>query len=1108
MANEITRDPLRGLLIADERGTAIWDAESSYTQAGPRAGSPEPTGVSHLALTASGDQTAATTLEALTLRAGVARANPATSAAFVYRAATSGDYWGWDAPSLLARIEPIQWCDTATTDEQYAKNADALALPDGTALFAYELYTTDGAVAQPYQVRVTKRATDGSLSTVNAFTTSFATPTSQGRYPALLLLPSGRVLLYFWVFDPNLNEANVRVLYSDDDGATFSVGQQYALDTPVTYGTGSNSYLVGRIRCAYSLGQVLLLAELTDNDSITYKSTLLQAASLDLGLTLEQVEVWSVSEGPAGVAVMDIPTGFLVTYANGGDSTSSAQAAPLTSIKVGSAYEATSTAAHQAITWAATSWEPSAGISTSNVTDSPGIALTRDGETIYLHYVVRHPSSVDDFAAAIYTTDQGTTWAGLYGAPGTNTPATWIHTETANKVPRYLAGCHVRGSTLIASNFDLTSPAPAISGSLMLHSLGGYSTVTMPGVARWLEPGRRAAFSHTWIPYDFPGNLGWGTSGAGAQALESGYLKITTTSNARQYSITPATNTDQGLLVAFSVTRVSGGALSSTAISCLVSVHEAGPAKSYTVQINVGATGYRVIDIEAGGQVGSDQVITTANGVDFILALGGASVAIWHRARGADLERTWTAGPTSSSLTDGGAGADSIVWGHRTAATAESRWHSFSYAEAAETGANLYDGQTNPDDLNPHPFSAITGSPLAEGVTLRAEGGPAVRGDHFTIATRYDYPVERILPSNAQLSPRWGWRSTSTAAQQIAVQLSTQGDTSLGSDVIAVAAYGSNVPRVQIHGYDAGTSTWVSLGTVDLHTGMAGLRWTREGSTVTVDTGGASTDSPYLHAEEAAGWTFAFSDSIARRVLHNTEGKWTNASQRYPVLTLDGIDGTEGTSGTAGRLIPDAWVVLIDLAGATYSGIRVTIPAPTTNVPAPAESYWELGSLLIGPCVLHGDESGWGRTIDLELGTELSESRDGIRRAYRARDPRRIVEYGWPDGVDTSSSGAPDADPDYLEGSANASALALASRRATPWDVEGLVRRLAGSAAPVVYLPKVDRFGASEGTRVLNRRYQHLLGRVTSDVAIETIQGDELSSEIARISAIRIEEEL
>src|SRR3990167_6230775 len=105
MASEYVRNPMRGLLIPDERIT-MWAEESSYSQAGPRApGAAAPTGVSQMGIVAQGDQTAGTSYEILALRGGVARSAAHLAAAYAWRSGASGDYFGWDAPSLLTRVE-------------------------------------------------------------------------------------------------------------------------------------------------------------------------------------------------------------------------------------------------------------------------------------------------------------------------------------------------------------------------------------------------------------------------------------------------------------------------------------------------------------------------------------------------------------------------------------------------------------------------------------------------------------------------------------------------------------------------------------------------------------------------------------------------------------------------------------------------------------------------------------------------------------------------------------------------------------------------------------------------------------------------------------------
>jgi len=1117
MASELTIDPLRGLLIPDERA-ALWAAESSYTEAGPRApGACEPSGTSLMALVAQGNQASGTSYEVRALRGGVARSAPHLAAAYAWRSGASGDWWGWDAPSVLTRIEVPVPVNTGTpTAILYARNPDMLALPDGSCLIAYEV--RDTSAGSPYQVRVSKRDSAGVYTTVGVHTTTVAPPTDQMFYPALLRLPSGRILLYHWVFDPNGSEANIRVQYSDDDGAAWATGQQYALDQPLTYGTlasassGSPAYVVGPLRAAYALGQVLVIASVTSLDSsLSYRSLIMQAASADYGLTLERVEIGV--DGAAGADVIATDAGFLVAYAAGGDATSADANAPLRIRRLGSAY--TPLTSETTISPTVLSTNISAGVNATatKITTSSGVTLTAVGDAIYLHYVVDHPSLSDHFGVALYTADTGRTWYGLYpSAADTTAGAAWIDIGnrsvsggTADKRPMRLASAHVNGTIMIASEYDGDS---ATEQSLFVHYLGGYSTITMPGFARWLDPRKRATWSHTWVPCDLPNNAGWSGSGTGTPALTGGYLTLTTSSSTRAYSAAPTTSLAQGVIAWFSLQPVSGGAVGTGAVSALVQLDNA--TDRYTAQINVATTGFRLVDSIATTTLATVTVGTTG-GVDFLIAMQNDDVCMWYRLRTAatSTQRSWTL-VHQGTLTRGAPSTGNlVVWGNRASGTAESRWFAACYTVGVETGYQLAEGQTNPDDLHPCPFSAIGGTPIASTVRLFAESGSAVRGDTWTVEPEHDYAVTRALPATGLLSPRWAWRSTSTAAQTIALRLSEIGDTSLGSDLIGVAGFGCNIPRIQIHGYDDGTASWVLLATVDLHEGLSGLRWTRDGNAVRPTGSGNSTNEPYLYHEEAAGWTFALSDTVARRITHNAEGKWTDEAQRKPVL-MGEFGSSDPSSGTGGYLIPSDWCVVVDLQGATYSALRITIPAPTTGVPAPAETYWQIGSLIVGAVVVHGEQYGWGRTLDVVQGAEVTEARDGTRIAASIRPARRIVEYGWPDPTDMTAALDPDGDPDpdYIKASANAGSLPVTSARGTPYHVEGVVRRLGGGASPVVYLPRIPRIALNEAVEVLNRRHELMLGRITSDVAIETVLGNELENEAVRVAVLRIEEEI
>jgi hypothetical protein len=1109
MAEDTKSSTWRALLIADERAE-IWEDESSYTQAGPLAGVPVMTGAGDLELVATGTQDVGSEIEWLALRGGHARSNPALAAGLAWRRAGDTEYLGWNPPNAVERQEAVRWVHGASAVTS-ARSPDALGLRDGTVLVAYE--ATDTTSGTLYQVRcASMAASTGAWTEVTVYSSSAATPTSQIAGPALCRLPSGRVLLFHWVFDLVLVQASVRVHYSDDDGATWAVGQQYALATPITYGSATGSgiatWRVGRLRAAYSLGQVVLFGSLQSNDTDhTARSVLLQCASDDLGMTFQQVEVWD-AEGTwlgAGQSVIATPAGFLLLYVGGSG------AAGLYRVRLGSAYEPSSGAASDLVSSlidTETLYGTVGGSAISGVVTTAGTTLTQLGDVIYAHWV--NPTATRTSQAeghSAYTIDYGTTWAGLYASSSTSYAACWWAASVAGVYPDYLSGAPTNGRVVLATNLQQSSTS-ANEASLVAWHLGDWSTVTRPGYARWIAPGRRVGWAHTWVPLDLPDSAGWSTTGAGTAALStSGELTITTTADTKFYVLSPSGTVAQGILARLSFTT-SSGTVSTNVVSA--QVVSADGTNSYAISIRAASTGYRVYDDVAGTQIGSTQTgVAPSSGIEFLVGIAGTSCQVWHRAKSGSPESKWIAGPSSTTLTDGAAAfaTNRIQWGHRANGTATSTWRLMcvTYAEFAGTG--LATAPTNPDDLHPFPIGT-TPTPWADGVALAARSGPAVRGDQWTGATRYQWPASRLLPSSGQVSPQWAWRSSSTAEQVLAVQLSSVGDTSLGSDVIGFALHNTNVTQVEIDGWDDDTSAWVSLGTAKVYAGLEGLTYAREGNTVRPSSGTPTTE-PLLHLEECAGWAFQFGmNGATRLVSHNAEGKWSGSAGRRPTMMLADVSGSEPSSGSDGVLLPTSCVILVDLAGAVYSAFRLTIPTPSGTVPAPAESYWRIGTLVVGPVVFHADTPDYGRKVTTQPGREITEARDRTRRAYKAAPSREIIEYGWTNGgVDQTDVSGDTASPDWIEASAESGALGVALRRGSLRQMEGLVRRLDDGGGVVVYLPRVARFAAAEGLRVLNRRGTHVLARAVGDVTYETYLGNELENEVARMQ-VRLEGEV
>jgi hypothetical protein len=128
---------------------------------------------------------------------------------------------------------------------------------------------------------------------------------------------------------------------------------------------------------------------------------------------------------------------------------------------------------------------------------------------------------------------------------------------------------------------------------------------------------------------------------------------------------------------------------------------------------------------------------------------------------------------------------------------------------------------------------------------------------------------------------------------------------------------------------------------------------------------------------------------------------------------------------------------------------------------------------------------------------------DGSTRSRRMGAPIRTVEINWMDGVDTRGD-----DPDYYTVGAGVTSRVL--DRSTPWQIEGLVVQLDGSHRPCVYLP---RFAALDGSGsgslaygVLPRRHEHLYGRLSDSVRLESVQGTEGVDEVYRVATVTITE--
>lgn len=1078
----------RGVLIPDTRLQTVWAAQSSYTEAGPRAGDPIPGQGTALDLRGSGDQS--TEVLVATQQAGLP--GRGWDAGSLRWRKTSAESWrGWDVPVSSMGWEAVVNTRGVAAGYTSLYHPHAVTLQDGTVLCVAEgLYVVGGVTHYRVATWARHPSTHAWGSSVTVETTTSAP--SQDYHPCLLVLPSGRVLCLYWVVDETAEEGQLRVQFSDDQGTTWTTYRDHILESPVdlagTPGFGSNGYDLGRLRATYLDGSVVIVAGLLGHSTAATRGIFRQYVSSDLCNSASLLSHWGLSTatGSGGYHDLAVVDGhILMAYITVDDSYPYCR-------RISNASELFSAAIDLDMgsgTWAYPWGVLDAG---SNYVEDGDLSLVVDDDGVA--YAYGRYAFGTQMGVVSRSVDAGATWGGMGG--GDPSYSKWCGTTDTHTYPRGIAGTSQRGRTVLLHGFE-ADPGTG-DNSLCASYLGGYTNVTMPGVVSMPTDLTRAWFEVSWLPYDLPGDVtGWTAAGTGTDALGAGYLTVTTAGDTRTYEYTSGSHVDTGYICRFVFQAVSGGDLAAGNVGFLLC--QTSAAHDYRVQINVDEAGMRLIDATSGGTIGSDMVVDCTAGVEVLIVFCGASVRVWYRLRDTSEDHTWTDGPASDAVSDGGATGTVfgfVRWGNLTAANAVSRWFEVHLSDEGYVGEiqDLLDF-SNPTSLVGR---AISTEPvyISSGLYLSATAGPTVPGDTWTVTPSYDYGITKALPT-VQPSPRRGWRNLQhSTVQTIAFALDptllATAESMLDSDILGVGLFNCNLDNFKIQGYDTDTSAWVDLLTVYSTAGMSGLTWRRRGNTV-IPGNNPGTFNPYLFRGEYDGSTFSL-DGTLRLIDRHSEGRMGPGTSRALTAVLDGITGAEGASGTAGTIRAKDVVGIVKLAGARYAGYRIYIPSQTT-----VEGYYRIGTLIIGSVAVFGTDPAWGRSVEQTTGIELTERRDGTYGIYESRPARRVVEVSWSDGVDTSNAFTANGDPDYINDMSGG--LAVATPADLPFLLEGVARQ--SPTLPMVYLPRIPYSGA---TTTLNRREQLLLGQMVGSVRRESVQGEEGATELVRVETITLRE--
>lgn len=1111
---QVERKILRGLLTPDRR-LEFWDAESGeYDNGGTRLGPlptggnlpgvPEPQGDTELVLRATGDQSVGKRHRVRSQSGGFPDRN---GASFIWREA-GGTWFGWDTPNVLTGWEPIVWSSTSA-DHLYQPHA--VELDDGTVLAV----CTKGIVGVSIRWLARHPKTG---AWVDGLVTGTATDEAN---PCLLVLPgdTSRVLCFYWSEDLTADRANVAMRYSDDGGATWSLGAYGVLPESVSTVAGASGYDLGRLRAAYKDGQVLLVAAVRSHDTgLTERDHLVQYASSDLGNTFVEVARHDGAAAGSGGNLQDVVVvdgRFVLAYVAVVDKLPRV-------VRIASAFEpfTAETAISPATAGASTEvW----GTGTATVATGDLAAFRDEGGNVYL--TGRQPG-VSNQWIVLRSVDGGETWAPMARSSGSSSCGKWWDTGDVATYPSGAAAVFVRGRGLVLAG-HASSPG-AFTKSLSAFYLGGPTNITMPSYEAFQAGDNQVTYGRTYLPFDLPEDCGWTASGLGSGSITTGLLRVTAgPAQTRWYDRTPSGSVATGAIV----TEILDPDTGSTAY---LRVRMDDGTEGYEVEVRVSDTAIDVYDAVSSTQIGSTVTRTAGTEVEVRVALKGSSADVHYRLYDSTSAREWTTVASTSSLTDnaGAAGSNRVRFGFPTALGSRTvDWRMVAYISdegGGYVGQNLV-GFTNPDDLFGRPYSS-TGAYMDDGVVLVASEGPTQRGDEWFVDTRYTYRPENLLPV-LEPSPREVWRSVpfdelngSTEEIRLAWRLDGDGDggflvadCALENDLIGFWLDDVNCAELKIDLYYGGA--WVNVTTTAVHK-FAGAR---QGNTVRP--AASSAVGGKWRRGEAAGAGLGFYSGGGGGyancdwtgvVERNTEGstKTSGGVTKRPTFHLRETDGA--TSGTPNVAIwPLRHLVVVHASGFSRAirGVRVRIKHPGVGAypGRPADGYYQIGKVVFGSFAVFGFDYSWQREIGLDPNTELSLLDDG-RAISRVRGPAgRTVSVNWADGVDLTSWRL-DEFPDYVKASANTAAEAVAFWGDVPIWLQDLVRELGGAHLPVVYAPYLPVDETSGSTGDVKVYYDAwgagaVYGRIVSPVRIEQVVGDEEVNEIYRVTTIELREE-
>lgn len=634
---------------------------------------------------------------------------------------------------------------------------------------------------------------------------------------------------------------------------------------------------------------------------------------------------------------------------------------------------------------------------------------------------------------------------------------------------------------------------PAIYGNLEYRSLGSGADL----LGAWAGA--------TWLPPYEPDDLAcWTAGGTGTDADDAvqvnGRLMFDCTGVSRfMLATTPPLTTETRALVDFEFAVTLGGSTSVPTAGVLfvltdgvtgVMLTITASTTAFSVRDSAGTLATINVDMTSPLQIRASMIRGAGTGATVEVYYKRATSTYWALAYAAT---TWTTAAFATNVFRWG-----VLGVPASRTVCEFVFLNAKWTATASAYPNLYGATASANAQTYISGRQITGAPAAiydratadlKQTYLAALDGPATGADTWSIPPAYDYPAKNALP-DVQPSPRRAWRSATDGTTESFAWMQTQ-KTSI-SRHYGFAVFGANWRTARLEGYNAATTAWTTIGTMDLASGRTGLGWARTGDVLRPN---ANDTTRYIWRGELVGATVDLGGGKLRRVRSHTEGVWSTAAAKHAEIVLESVDGTEGATGTMDVWARSGVLVCMD-QGTLFDGWRVVIEPQQT-----VDDYYEIGTLIPpGPLVAAGQSHGWGGSVTHEPSAVSTRSADFVSRARRLGPSARTWSWSWPDGIDQSRLMDSPPRPDFLATSADTEGIA--NLNDAPYLVAGLLEDVASGARPLVAMEYIP---STNGTTLTDPRL-FILCRIASTIGLEHIQGDPERDAVWRISPITMQE--